>query len=102
MAKISHLRAREVLDSRGNPTLEAEVFLDDGAFGRAIVPAGASTGKAEALELRDSDAKRYLGRGVLKGVTNVAQVIAPALRGVNALDQQLVDRRLIDLDGTAD
>jgi enolase len=102
MAKISHLQAREVLDSRGNPTLEAEVFLDDGAFGRAIVPAGASTGKAEALELRDGDVKRYLGRGVLNGVANVERVIAPPLRGVNALDQQLVDRRLIDLDGTAD
>jgi enolase len=102
MSKVSSIRAREVLDSRGNPTLEAEVVLDDGAFGRAIVPAGASTGKAEALELRNGDVKRYLGRGVLKGLANVAQVIAPALRGVNALDQQLVDRRLIDLDGAAD
>lgn len=79
-----------------------EVFLDDGGFGRAIVPSGASTGKAEALELRDDDMKRYLGRGVLKGIANVAQVIAPALRGVNAMEQPLVDSRLIALDGTAD
>ena len=102
MPKISLVRAREVLDSRGNPTLEVEVFLDDGGFGRAIVPSGASTGKAEALELRDDDMKRYLGRGVLKGIANVAQVIAPALRGVNAMEQPLVDSRLIALDGTAD
>jgi enolase len=102
MSKISLVRAREVLDSRGNPTLEVEVFLDDGGFGRAIVPSGASTGKAEALELRDDDMKRYLGRGVLKGIANVAQVIAPALRGVNAMEQPLVDSRLIALDGTAD
>jgi enolase len=102
MPKISLVRAREVLDSRGNPTLEVEVFVDDGAFGRAIVPSGASTGKAEALELRDDDMKRYLGRGVLKGLAIVVQVIAPALRGVNAMDQPLVDSRLIALDGTAD
>ena len=100
MPKISLVRAREVLDSRGNPTLEAEVFLDDGAFGRAIVPSGASTGKAEALELRDGDPKRYLGRGVLKASANVVEVIAPALRGVNAMDQLVVDSRLIALDGT--
>ena len=100
MPKISLVRAREVLDSRGNPTLEAEVFLDDGAFGRAIVPSGASTGKAEALELRDGDPKRYLGRGVLKASANVMEVIAPALRGVNAMDQLVVDSRLIALDGT--
>jgi len=100
MPKISLVRAREVLDSRGNPTLEAEVFLDDGAFGRAIVPSGASTGKAEALELRDGDPKRYLGRGVLKASANVMEVIAPALRGVNAVDQPVVDSRLIALDGT--
>ncbi len=100
MPKISLLRAREVLDSRGNPTLEVGVFLDDGAFGRAIVPSGASTGKAEALELRDGDPKRYLGRGVLKACANVLEVIAPALRGVNAMDQPAVDGRLIALDGT--
>jgi enolase len=102
MSKISLVRAREVLDSRGNPTLEVEVSLDDGAFGRAIVPAGASTGKAEALELRDDDMKRYLGRGVLKAAANVMEVLAPALHGVNAMDQPLVDSRLIALDGTAD
>ena len=102
MSKISSVRAREVLDSRGNPTLEVEVFVADGAFGRAIVPSGASTGKAEALELRDDDVKRYLGRGMLKAIANVEQVIAPALRGVNAMDQPLVDSRLIALDGTAD
>ena len=100
MPRISLVRAREVLDSRGNPTLEVEVFLDDGAFGRAIVPSGASTGKAEALELRDGDPKRYLGRGVLKASANVMEVIAPVLRGVNAMDQPDVDSRLIALDGT--
>jgi len=102
MSNIAYVRAREVLDSRGHPTLEVELALDDGALGRALVPAGASTGKAEAMELRDGDGKRYLGRGVLKAVAQVAQVIAPALRGINARDQQLVDRRLIQLDGTAD
>ena len=102
MSTIANIRAREVLDSRGNPTLEVEVLLDDGAFGRAIVPSGASTGKAEALELRDDDLKRYLGRGMLKALANVAQVIAPALRGVDAMDQFLVDSRLIALDGTED
>jgi enolase len=100
MSTIANLRAREVLDSRGNPTLEVEVLLDDGAFGRAIVPSGASTGKAEARELRDDDLRRYMGRGMLKAIANVAQVIAPALRGVNARDQFLVDSRLIALDGT--
>jgi enolase len=100
MSTISNIRAREVLDSRGNPTLEVEVSLDDGAFGRAIVPSGASTGKAEALELRDEDLRRYLGRGVLKALANVAQVIAPALHGMSAMDQFLVDSRLIALDGT--
>ncbi len=102
MPKLSSVRAREVLDSRGNPTLEVEVFVDDGASGRASVPSGASTGKAEAIELRDGDEQRYFGRGMLKAIANVAQVIAPALRGVNAMDQPLVDSRLIALDGTAD
>jgi len=100
MSPIANIRAREVLDSRGNPTLEVEVSLDDGAFGRAIVPSGASTGKAEALELRDEDLRRYLGRGMLKALAHVAQVIAPALRGVNAMDQFRVDSCLIALDGT--
>jgi enolase len=102
MSKIASIQAREVLDSRGNPTLEVEVFLDDGAIGRAIVPSGASTGKAEALELRDGNMQRYLGRGVLKAIANVAQVIAPALHGVNAMDQPLVDSRLVALDATPD
>jgi enolase len=102
MPKIASIHAREVLDSRGNPTVEVEVFLDDGAIGRAIVPSGASTGKAEALELRDGNMQRYLGRGVLIAIANVAQVIAPALRGVNAMDQPLVDSRLVALDGTPD
>jgi enolase len=102
MPKISFVHAREVLDSRGNPTLEVEVFLDDGGFGRSIVPAGASTGKAEALDLRDDDVKRYLGRGMLKAIANVEQVIAPALRGANAMNQPLVDSLLIALDGTPD
>jgi enolase len=101
MPKISLVRAREVLDSRGNPALEVEVLLDDTAFGRGIVPSGASTGKKEALELRDGDPKRYLGRGLLKAIANVMQVIAPALHGVNAMDQPFVDSRLIALDGTA-
>ena len=102
MPKIASIHAREVLDSRGNPTVEVEVFLDDSAIGRAIVPSGASTGKAEALELRDGNMQRYLGRGVLKALANVAQVIAPALRGANAMDQPLVDSRLVALDGTPD
>jgi enolase len=101
MPKISSLRAREVLDSRGNPTVEVDVSLEDGAAGRAIVPSGASTGKAEALELRDGDRGRYLGRGVLEAVANVGQVIGPALRGEEAADQARLDGLLIALDGTA-
>ncbi len=100
MSKIVHLRAREILDSRGNPTVEVDVWLDDGAFGRAGVPSGASTGKAEALELRDGDSKRYHGRGVGEAVMNVERIIAPALRGAEASDQGEVDDRLCALDGT--
>lgn len=100
MARILQLHAREILDSRGNPTVEVDVWMDDGAFGRASVPSGASTGKAEALELRDGDPERYHSRGVLKAVENVALVIAPGLRGMEALDQQSVDNRLCALDGT--
>jgi enolase len=100
VARIYRIHAREVLDSRGNPTVEAEVQLDDGVRGRAMVPSGASTGKAEALELRDGDLRRYLGRGVLKAIANVVQEIAPALQGLEAVDQQAVDARLIALDGT--
>jgi enolase len=97
---IKTLHAREVLDSRGNPTLEAEVTLADGAFGRAIVPSGASTGTREAVELRDGDKSRYLGKGVTKAVANVNGEIAKALAGFDAADQQGLDEKLIALDGT--
>jgi enolase len=100
MSWIEQVQAREELDSRGNPTVEAEVVLADGEIGRAAVPSGASTGEHEAVELRDGDAKRYGGKGVLKAVQNVNEVIAPALEGFDALDQAEVDRALIDLDGT--
>jgi len=100
MTNIAKIHAREILDSRGNPTLEAEVTLDDGSFGRALVPSGASTGSKEAVELRDGDKTRYLGKGVLKAVGNVNGPIAQALQGMDADDQAALDRRLIDLDGT--
>ena len=97
---IREILARQILDSRGNPTVEVEVHLEGGAVGRASVPSGASTGIFEAHELRDGDPGRYLGRGVLKAVENIRQEIAPALKGMNALDQAAVDRALIELDGT--
>jgi enolase len=100
MTTIAKVHAREILDSRGNPTLEAEVTLGDGSFGRAAVPSGASTGTKEAVELRDGDKTRYLGKGVRKAVDNVNGAIASALTGLDAIDQTAVDRRLIDLDGT--
>ncbi len=100
MTTISHVHAREILDSRGNPTLEAEITLADGSFGRAMVPSGASTGSREAVELRDGDRTRYLGKGVLKAVANVNGAIAKMLQGFDANDQVELDRRLIDLDGT--
>src|ERR1700755_1304250 len=100
MPQIAQLRSREILDSRGNPTVEVDVLLSDGSFGRAAVPSGASTGEHEAVELRDGDAKRYGGKGVLKAVQNVNEVIAPATEGCDALDQAEVDRALLDLDGT--
>jgi enolase len=100
MSQIDHIHAREILDSRGNPTVEADVILADGTIGRAAVPSGASTGEHEAVELRDDDPKRYGGKGVLKAVGNVNNVIAPKLKGHDALDQQSIDRTLIDLDGT--
>ena len=100
MSWIEHVLAREILDSRGNPTVEAEVVLAGGEIGRAAVPSGASTGENEAVELRDGDPKRYGGKGVLKAVQNVNEVIAPALAGFDALDQAEVDRALIELDGT--
>ncbi|HTL36939.1 MAG TPA: phosphopyruvate hydratase [Kofleriaceae bacterium] len=101
MTQIVWLHAREVLDSRGNPTVEAEVELDNGAHGTAIVPSGASTGEHEALELRDGDAKRYLGKGVTKAVNNIRDVIAPAVIGMDASNQAEIDGALIELDGTA-
>jgi len=97
---IRNIHAREILDSRGNPTLEAEVTLDSGHVGRAAVPSGASTGSKEAVELRDGDKTRYLGKGVRKAVANVNTTIADALRGFDAADQQGLDARLINLDGT--
>src|SRR5262249_1477839 len=89
-----------ILDSRGNPTLEVEVILSDGSVGRAAVPSGASTGAHEAVELRDNDRSRYLGKGVLKAVANVHDVIAPALMHEDALEQVAIDQRLVELDGT--
>ena len=100
MPKIKKIIARQILDSRGNPTVEADVTLDDGSFGTAAVPSGASTGEFEAVELRDGDKKVYLGRGVLKAVANVNGPIAKALKGFDALDQKAVDKALIALDGT--
>jgi len=98
--RIESIHAREILDSRGNPTIEVDVTLECGAFGRAAVPSGASTGENEALELRDGDKKRYLGKGVLKAVDNVNKIIAPALEGESALDQRGIDEKMIALDGT--
>lgn len=100
MSEIIDIRAREVLDSRGNPTVEADVILADGSFGSAIVPSGASTGSFEACELRDGDKKRYLGKGVLKAVENVNTLIADKIVGMDALDQREIDEAMIKLDGT--
>ncbi|MBM4195200.1 MAG: phosphopyruvate hydratase [Gemmatimonadetes bacterium] len=101
MSAITSIVAREILDSRGNPTVEVDISLESGAAGRAAVPSGASTGEHEALELRDGDAKRYLGKGVQKAVRSVEATIAPALRGMDAAAQLEIDRRMIELDGTA-
>src|SRR5438093_2997603 len=100
MSTIVDIQAREILDSRGNPTVEVDVFLAGGAVGRAAVPSGASTGEHEAIELRDGDKNRYGGKGVSKAVRNVTEKILPALRGVDSLDQLTVDRIMLDLDGT--
>ncbi len=100
MTRIEAVKAREILDSRGNPTVEVDVQLSGGARGRAAVPSGASTGEREALELRDGDTKRFLGKGVLKAVQHVNEVIAPRIRGLEATDQVSLDRLMIDLDGT--
>ena len=102
MAVIEQVGAREILDSRGNPTVEVEVALDDGTLERAAVPSGASTGEHEAVELRDGDPKRYGGKGVEKAVAAVLDEIGPELIGIDAVDQRLVDQRLVDLDGTPD
>ena len=100
MSEIVDIYAREILDSRGNPTVEVEVYLESGVMGRAAVPSGASTGEREALELRDGDKSRYLGKGVLKAVTHVNEVITDALLGWEASDQSGIDRKLLDMDGT--
>src|SRR3982750_2903326 len=99
MSEITGVIAREILDSRGNPTVEVEVQTTNG-HGRAAVPSGASTGEHEALELRDGDSKRYLGKGVSKAVTNVSERIFPALEGMDAFDQLTLDRTMLELDGT--
>lgn len=100
MSKISKIIGREIMDSRGNPTVEADVYLESGVMGRACAPSGASTGSREALELRDGDKSRYLGKGVLKAVAAINQHIAPALSGKSSYEQQVIDQTMIDLDGT--
>ncbi|MBO4545708.1 MAG: phosphopyruvate hydratase, partial [Verrucomicrobia bacterium] len=100
MSTIYDIVAREILDSRGNPTVEVDVILDDGTIGRAAVPSGASTGENEALELRDGDKSRFLGKGVTKAVANVEEKILPELEGLDALDQVTVDKTMLELDGT--
>src|SRR5213594_2283660 len=100
MSIIADIQAREILDSRGNPTVEVDVILAGGAVGRAAVPSGASTGENEALELRDDDKRRYLGKGVTKALKNVTEKILPALKGIDSLDQLTVDRIMLELDGT--
>src|SRR3989449_8722572 len=100
MADISRIHGREILDSRGNPTVEADVILADGSFGRAAVPSGASTGEHEAVELRDGDPKRYLGKGTRKAVEHINREIAAALHGKDATQQAQIDSIMIDLDAT--
>src|SRR3982750_1526756 len=100
MSTIVDIQAREIIDSRGNPTIEVDVILAGGAMGRAAVPSGASTGEHEALELRDGDAKRYLAKGVSKPVPNVVDKILPALERLDAFDQLAVDQTMLELDGT--
>src|SRR6202451_3677735 len=98
--KIARVHGRQILDSRGNPTVEADVILEGGAWGRAAVPSGASTGEREAIELRDGDKSHYLGKGVLKAVANVNGAIARAVAGLDAADQRALDRRMIETDGS--
>src|SRR3954467_15678845 len=97
---IQFIQARQVLDSRGNPTVEVDVVLEDGTVGRAAVPSGASTGEHEAVELRDDDKKKYVGKGVLKAVDNVNSKIAPELIGLDPRDQEAIDQLMIEMDGT--
>ena len=98
--EIESIYAREILDSRGNPTVEVEAIVEGGFVGRAAVPSGASTGAFEAVELRDGDKSRYLGKGTTKAVDNVNDIIAPEIEGMNALDQVEIDKAMIELDGT--
>src|ERR1044071_4965023 len=100
MSAIAEIKGREILDSRGNPTVEADVMLKSGAMGRAAVPSGASTGSREAIELRDGDPKRYLGKGVTRAVANVNGELLNAVKGQDAADQQKIDQTMIELDGT--
>lgn len=101
MSKISYIRAREILDSRGYPTVEVDVGTEDHCFGRAAVPSGASTGQYEACELRDNDKNRFAGKGVAKAVSNINNIIAPRLIGADACEQAMIDKILIELDGTS-
>ena len=101
MITITDIKAREILDSRGNPTVEADVYCSNGVMGRAAVPSGASTGEHEAVELRDGDANRYGGKGVQRAVQNVEETIGPALRGQDVCDQLGIDSAMIELDNTA-
>ncbi|PIU51666.1 phosphopyruvate hydratase, partial [Candidatus Desantisbacteria bacterium CG07_land_8_20_14_0_80_39_15] len=98
--KIVKVKAREILDSRGNPTVEVDVILDNGTIGRAAVPCGASTGEHEAIELRDGDKNRYLGKGVMKAVHNVNTVIAQKIKGMDSSKQEKIDQAMLELDGT--
>src|SRR6266705_3581178 len=100
MSVIVDVIAREILDSRGSPTVEADVLLESGVIGRAAVPSGASTGSREAIELRDGDVRRYFGKGVLKAVENINTEICEAIIGLDAVEQALIDKTLIELDGT--
>ena len=100
MCIIKYVEAREILDSRGNPTIEVDVILEDGSMGRAAVPSGASTGEHEAVELRDGDKNRFMGKGVLKAVQNVNNIIAAEVIGLDAINQVDIDKTLIELDGT--
>src|SRR5688572_30883963 len=100
MSAIREIKGRQIIDSRGNPTIEAEVTLESGAHGRAAVPSGASTGEKEAIELRDGDKKRWMGKGVSKAVVNISKLIAPELLGKDAFDQVGIDQAMIELDGT--